>query len=286
MIYFNQAFLNTMNYQKLSYLFPFSISIENNLAAFIFVTLLLLFLGLIIWAIIKKLSGNEILKYEFITIIAHKFRTPLTQVKWISEELLKSEQDPYKHQSLQDIEQSNEKLIKLTNTLIELTDSDNNSASTYAFEKVMLCEFVRTVSNSLKNSFHEKNIFFSVQCPPNDTQVKIDPQRMEFVLQTLLENALTYTTPGQNVDVIIQKENRKVIIAITDHGIGIDKRDLPHVFTKFFRAQNAQATDTEGFGVGLYLAQSVVRRHKGNINVYSEGIGTGSTFVITLPTTK
>ncbi len=271
-----------MENQKSLFGLIFSISIQNGFIATLFVISILLFLSIIIWTIVKKLRTNETLKYEFITIIAHKFRTPLTQVKWVSEELLKSEQDSYKHQSIQDIQQSNEKLIKLTNTLIELTDSDNNSVSAYAFEKVNLCEFVRTVSNILKDAFHEKNIFFSVQCPSTDIQVKIDPQRMEFVLQTLLGNALAYTPPGQNVDVTVQKIRHEAIISITDHGIGIDKKDLPHVFTKFFRAQNAQAVDTEGFGVGLYLAQAITRRHKGNISVDSAGIGTGATFTIRL----
>ncbi len=275
-----------MNYQKLSYLFPFSVSVENQTATVVFGITLIVIVIIIILTIIKKIGVSEALKYEFITIIAHKFRTPLTQVKWVSEELLKSERDPYKHQSIQDMQQSNEKLIKLTNTLIELTDSDNNSVSAYAFEKVHLCEFVRTVSNTLKDAFHEKNIFFSVQCPPTDIQVKIDPQRMEFVLQTLLENALAYTPPGQNVNVTMQKIGRKAVISITDHGIGIDKKDLLRVFTKFFRAKNAQAVDTEGFGVGLYLAQAIARRHKGNIGVESAGIGVGATFTITLKVLK
>jgi signal transduction histidine kinase len=116
--------------------------------------------------------------------------------------------------------------------------------------------------------------------------VKIDRQRMEFVLQTLLENALTYTPSGKNVDVIVSKVGHKAIISVVDHGIGIDKADMPRIFDKFFRADNARATDTEGFGVGLYLSQAIARRHKGTMDVTSDGVGFGSTFTITLKTVK
>lgn len=280
------TFPSIMNYSKFTYLFPFSFSIENLPAAIIFGVSFLIILGLLIHFIIKKFSTNETLKYEFITIVAHKFRTPLTHVKWSADALLEKEQDPYKRQSIEDIQQSNEKLIKLTNTLIELTDSDNDSTSTYAFEKVLLCEFVKTIGDEFKDAFHEKNIFFSIQCPKDDFFVKIDRQRMEFVLQALLENALIYTSTGKNVEVYIAKSGHKANISITDHGIGIDEKDIPNIFGKFFRAENARMADTEGFGVGLYLAQAVTNRHKGAIKAYSGGIGTGSTFTITLPVSR
>ncbi|OHA16735.1 MAG: hypothetical protein A3C79_00125 [Candidatus Taylorbacteria bacterium RIFCSPHIGHO2_02_FULL_45_28] len=275
-----------MDYKQLIHLLPFSVSIENSLAAIIFGILVLIFFALVIYYLIKKIGKNESLKYEFITIIAHKFRTPLTHVKWSADELVKNENDPYKKQSLQDIQRSNEKLIKLTGTLIELTDSDNTAVATYTFERISLCSLVRTVGDSFKGDFHEKNIFFSAQCPIDDIYVKVDPSRLEFVLQTLLENALLYTSPGQDVSMILQKTGREAIISVTDHGIGIDKKDISRLFSKFFRAENARVADTEGFGVGLYLAQAIVRRHKGNLDVHSEGIGKGATFTIILKTVK
>lgn len=263
-----------------------AISGENSTATLIFGISIFIFLILIIYALVRKLMVGEKLKYEFITIIAHKFRTPLTHVKWSADELVKNETDPYKKQSLTDIQQSNEKLIKLTGTLIELTDTDSTAASSYTIERVSLCSFVRTVCDTYKNAFHEKNIFFSVQCPANDILVKIDVQRMEFVLQALLENALTYTPTGKNVEVSVTKTLRRAHVAVTDHGIGINKSDLNNIFEKFYRADNARATDTEGFGVGLYLAQAITRRHKGKIEVYSAGMGSGATFTLTLKTVR
>ena len=265
-------------------------SLENTLREFSTIglpgTILALSIALLVIVIIlalwRTLARNEKLKYEFITIIAHKFRTPLTHIKWTSDELAKTEQDSYKKQSLTDIQQSNEKLIKLTNTLLELTDASSSVATTYSWQRVSLCDFVRSASVSFKDMFHEKNIFFSVQCPPDSLFVKIDPQRMEFVIQTLLENALNYSSPGQTVEVRITRTGRRHEVSVIDHGIGIDPHDMPAMFTKFFRTKSAQAMDTEGFGVGLYLAQSIVHRHHGKLSVYSEGAGKGTTFTLSL----
>lgn len=237
-------------------------------------------------AIFHKLNDSENLKYEFITIIAHKFRTPLTQIKWIAESMVPDEQDSYKKQNLQEVQKSTQQLIDLTGTLIELADSDSSSSSSYSFERVNICELVHTVGEAFKNAFHAKNIFLGIQCAEPEIFSNIDRPRIEFVLQTLLQNSITYSPPGRNVEVIVSTEKNKTVITISDHGIGIDPKDLPKIFTKFFRTANAKATDTEGFGVGLYLAQTIVRRHKGKILVFSDGIGKGTTFQTVIPLVK
>ena len=246
---------------------------------------ILLAVGIVtaIAAIWHKLRENKTLKYEFITIIAHKFRTPLTHVKWSTDNLLSEETDPYKKQSLADIHQSNERLIELTGTLIELADSDSKVKAGYKFERLPFCELARQTGDALKDSFHEKNIFFSVECPTDDIFVKADKTRFGFALQALLENALNYTQPGKNVNVIVSSTHRKAVVSVEDHGIGIDAKDMERIFSKFYRAENARKADTEGVGVGLYMARSIVRRHRGKIEVYSAGVGQGSTFKIVLP---
>lgn len=257
--------------------------------------MLLIFFGIIIAAIIirslslaiwHKIKENENLKYEFITIIAHKFRTPLTQMKWISETMVSEEKDSYKKENLENIHHSTQQLIDLTGTLIELTDSDNASTNSYNFERINLCEIVKSVSDTFKSSFHEKNIFLGLQCAAPQIFSNIDRPRMEFVLQTILQNSITYSPPGRNVEVLISTEKNKAKITVKDRGIGIDPKDISKIFTKFFRTSNAQRTDTEGFGIGLYLAQAIVRRHKGKIHVFSEGVNMGTTFEIVLPTIK
>jgi two-component system, OmpR family, phosphate regulon sensor histidine kinase PhoR len=256
---------------------PYILLLSSSIIVF---GLLVKSLGGAVW---NKLNENENLKYEFITIIAHKFRTPLTQIKWLAEGMVADEQDGYKKEGLQNMQHSTQQLIDLTGTLIELTDSDNASRNSYSFERINMCDLVRGVADTFKNTFHEKNLFLGVQCSTPTIFANIDKPRMEFVLQTLLQNSATYSPPGRNVDVNISTDKHKVVITFADHGIGIDPKDISKIFTKFFRTENAKATDTEGFGVGLYLAQAIVRRHKGKILVFSEGIDRGTTFQIVVP---
>ena len=233
--------------------------------------------------IVKKLKRNEKMKYEFITIIAHKFRTPLTYVKWICDSWVSEEQDSYKKKNLEDIRKSNQKLIDLTGTLIEIAESESNESPLYTLERVALPAMVREISNSFKDSFHEKNIFFSMNSETEDIYVKIDRPRFEFVMQTLLENAQTYTPTGKNVEVKVAKTFSKAVITVTDEGIGISRENLPNIFHKFYRTENAKRTDTEGLGIGLYLARSIIRHFRGKIDVYSAGEDRGTTFTLTLP---
>jgi signal transduction histidine kinase len=274
-----------MNYQ---FLINDNVAFQGSLLTVVIVALIVIVLlvgvGNIIWRKVwAQLRENSVMKYEFITIIAHKFRTPLTQMKWLFESFLGEEHDSYKRQSLEQLQEANQQLISLTASLIELTDSDNSSKSSYVFEKLPLCEVVKAVTDDMKNSFHEKNIFFSSQCDNPKIIAKIDKPRIEFVLQTLLDNARTYTPTGRNVDITVTANKSKAIISVIDHGIGIAKEDLPRIFSKFYRTDNAKLVDTEGFGIGLYLAQTIVHRHGGRIEVNSDGIDKGSTFNVILP---
>ncbi len=258
----------------------------NLFSVVLFIALLLFILAFITRLIWRKFRAYETLKYEFVTIIAHKFRTPLAQMKWVAETVLEKEQDPYLIESIKSLNQSNQGLISLTGTLIELTDSAHTTLAAYNFERMDICKLDNNVLESLKKEFHEKNLFFGIQYSDAEIFAKADRTRLEFVIQTLLENSIHYSPTGRNVDVEISKAHRKVYIKVIDHGIGIDPEDMKSIFTKFFRAENAQAMDTEGFGVGLYLAQSIMKRHKGKIDVFSAGLGQGSTFTVILPLTK
>ncbi len=248
------------------------------IALIIFV--ILFAIGITLW---RKIRENEVLKYEFITIIAHKFRTPLTHLKWITEDMAQNATDASARENLSDIGQSTDKLIALTGSLIELTNANKENKSAYKFEPASICQLARDVVTAFQKPYREKNISVSVQCVTPDIMANIDKPRIEFVLQTLLENSYTYTPPGRKVEVTVYSESNKAIIAVADNGIGIAPADMPKIFTKFYRAKNAQEADTEGFGIGLFMAQTIANRHKGKIEASSPGRDQGSIFKIVLP---
>jgi signal transduction histidine kinase len=248
--------------------------------------LIILLVLLVVFYLWHKLRENEALKYEFITIITHKFRTPLTRTKWLLDDMTKSEPDSFRKENLASLQKENENLVKLIGTLIELTETKGKKESLYKFEHVDLCSFTREVLETVKQSFKEKNISVSFDCASPKIFAKIDRPRMEFVLSTILENACIYTPTGRRVSIVITTKHRKVATSVIDDGIGINPIDMPRIFTKFFRAKNAKTMDTEGFGVSLYLASSIVKRHSGKIEAFSAGLNTGSTFSVILPRVK
>lgn len=261
----------------------FSVGLYTVITVAVLTVLVLWFFIKIIW---NKLREYENLKYEFITIIAHKFRTPLTQTKWMVDEMINLEENSFRKESLGNLRISNERLINLTNTLVELTESENQNLAAYNFERINLCDLVNRVAKNLSSEFHQKNLFYGVQCSKLEIFVKADSQRLEFVLQTIMENSIKYSSPGKNIDIIVATKGRKAVVQVTDYGIGIDQRELSSVFKKFYRSKGARTMDTEGFGVGLYLARSVIKRHRGKIEVNSSGLGSGSTFYTILPLVK
>lgn len=229
------------------------------------------------------LRQNAALKYEFITIIAHKFRTPLSHIKYLSQMFVENEKDSLQLENMKELQKSNEQLISMTGTLIELAESKKSTESSYVFESVPLCKTTKSLADSIRISFQEKNISFSVTCPEDEISVLSDRTRLEFVLQTIFENAYTYTPSGGRVDVAVGSSHRKASVSVTDNGIGIHPRDIHNIFLKFYRTKNAQSFDTEGLGVSLYMAKKIMRRLHGNIRAFSAGENKGSTFEATLP---
>lgn len=236
-------------------------------------------IGVFFW---NKLRESELLKYEFITIIAHKFRTPLTQGKWMLEEMIAEEQDMDKKTMLRTLHESGNKLIDLTGALVELTDTEEGG-SQYSFDTTNLCDFLEEPLKAAQPTFDAKQILFSHTCSADGVLVSIDKKRMQFVLQTLLENAASYTPQGGKVSVHTFVSKGKARVAVEDSGIGISREDVSRISSKFYRTRGAKNVDTEGFGVGLYLAQSIAHRHGGKIDISSKGEGEGSTFTIVLP---
>ena len=88
------------------------------------------------------------------------------------------------------------------------------------------------------------------------------------------------------MDILIVTKGRKVIIQVSDYGIGIDPSEIPHLFSKFYRSKGAKTMDTEGFGLALFLSKSIVERHGGKIEAISEGIDRGATFKVILKRVK
>jgi len=236
-------------------------------------------IGVFVW---RKIRETDLLKYEFVTIITHKFRTPLTHIKWTTEELMKIKLPTEQRKQIEDIKISNNRLVELTNLLTTLSDSGKENYM-YRRETVKLETFIRPIIMPYLKWFSEKGVRIVFQMTNNLPEVFLDSAKIRFVLRTILENALAYTATGGVVTVSVNTNGNEAIIRVKDTGIGISHEDQTRIFSKFFRSTAAKRVDTEGVGVGLFMAKIIMERHGGKIQVFSEGEGKGGSFTIILP---
>lgn len=236
---------------------------------------------LLIW---RKIRETDFLKYEFINIITHKFRTPLTAIKWSSGNLMESVPENFKKE-ISYIQKSADSLVELTNLLASLSMASERTFE-YNLIKLDLNNLIKKLISECSEKIKAKNI--TLLSPPDTINfIMADEQKIIFVFQTLLNNAINYTKEGGKISFEISNLNEKnVIVKITDTGIGISEKEIKYIFTKFFRTDSSRKADTEGMGIGLYLTQGIVERHNGKIWAESEGSEKGSSFFVSLPICK
>lgn len=235
----------------------------------------------IVFVIWRRLRQGDLLKYEFVNIITHKFRTPLTYIKWSSENLLKTDLSKQTEIEIRKILNANAKLVELTNILTNIPQ-DADSTYDYHFSKHDLSKIVGDIVESLIQTASAKHIEITSRLEP-DLTVIFDDERIKFIIHSLIENAISYTPENQKIEVATYRAKKEIICLVKDSGIGISKEELPMIFYKFYRSSEAKKTDTEGMGLALYLSREIMKRHNGKIWVVSEGLNKGSTFYISLP---
>lgn len=234
--------------------------------------------------ILKKIREADILKYEFINNISHKFRTPLTHIRWLSEELRAGGDEKERAQQVQQIQYATMRLFELTNLVIDVA-KDQEADSIYSFVPFEINEIISDMIETHSDQIAQKHLMVKVDYSPDLPQITADKTRLLFAIQIIFENSIIYTPEGGiiHISVTFNKASKTFNFEIKDNGIGVNSDDLPNLFKKFFRSAEARLTDTEGMGIGLYMAKKIVERHNGKINAYSEGENLGTTFSFTIP---
>lgn len=238
--------------------------------------------GRIFW---NKSKEVDKLKYEFITVAAHKLRTPLTEIKWAADSLddeIRSEKINKETGSklVSGIKSANTRLIELTEELLSISKADTDLHK-YNLEPINLERVARGVVNDFQHQMKEKKIKLIYNSEKNLPKVNLDKIRISSVIQMLLENAIMYTKDKITITINASKNN--IVFHIEDNGIGINKEDQAYIFSKFYRSHEAYVTETEGTGISLFLAKSIIEKHDGKIGVRSGGRGKGSIFWFELP---
>lgn len=234
------------------------------------------------------------IKYQFITVGSHKLRTPLSKIKVsVSEILHKKEgadarKEPY---TIEDIDErllrqiavENNRLVGLVKLLLEVSESETGHAK-YQKTTFDLVALVQEVLDAYQHSqWRNDRAFLDFQSSANTMNVTADRQRIASAVQVVLENAITYSPSGGQVLVSLTTEKKRAVFCVKDSGIGILPSEKKNIFSKFWRGSRAMKIDTEGTGVGLFLAKHIIEGHGGKMWFYSGGEHQGSTFCFSLP---
>lgn len=223
-------------------------------------------------------------KSEFIEVAAHQLRTPLTSMNWIFESLAKEVMSPEQKEMVNMGVLATGNILKTVNDLLDVSQIEEGRYG-YDFQAMDINVFTEEVLTELMPYAKEIGIRMYLKKSQVPIGVSIDPQKLGIVLANLISNAIKYNIENGEVTVEIKKLEDKpyVEISVKDTGIGIPADEMQRLFTKFFRADNAQKTVADGSGLGLYITKNIVRRHGGDIWAESQ-LNRGSIFHMTIPT--
>lgn len=230
----------------------------------------------------KQLEHNDTSRRELIANVSHDLRTPLASLQGYLETLtLKYDEldDDEKKHYLNITWQHSQRLRRLISELFELSRLESLDTD-LELEPVSMSELIQDVTQKFQLAANRKKITLSTHIPNEAAFVSADIGLMQRVLENLIDNAIKYTPQGGKVFVELINNHNGVGIRVTDTGYGIPKKDLPHIFERFYRVNKHRNTD--GTGLGLAIANRIIKLHKSTIKVDSHP-KTGTTFSFRLP---
>jgi signal transduction histidine kinase len=214
--------------------------------------------------------------------VSHELMTPLTAIRGYAETLALPQFLPASKEGLRAvkvIQEEGERIERLVGDLLDLARFEAGGIS-LAQEKMDVDEIFERVSERHAKSAQDKHVEIVVD-PHDDIRMIGDPHRLEQAVQNLAANALRHTPPGGSVHLGARRDDGKVLITVSDTGVGIPAEHLPHVFDRFYKADQSR-THAGGSGLGLSIVKAIVERHGGTVSVRSRQ-GVETVFEIALP---
>ncbi|MBX7207895.1 MAG: HAMP domain-containing protein [Verrucomicrobiaceae bacterium] len=218
---------------------------------------------------------------RFVADASHELRTPLTILRGEIEVALRKPRsaDEYR-EVLQSNKEEIEALSRLTDNLLTLARADAGQIALHR-EDIDLVELVRDVSVRLQPAAEKRGVGIEIEAE-GDTQLSCDRLQIERVVFNLIDNAVSFSPAGESVSVVIGGVEGAIRLEVRDSGPGIQADHLPHLFDRFYRADQSRSREHEGAGLGLAIVKAFVEADGGSVEVYSE-FGRGSAFVVRFP---
>jgi signal transduction histidine kinase len=220
---------------------------------------------------------------RFTADASHELRAPLAAILSNAQVglLAPPEETAQQRQRLENIVAITKSMSDLVGNLLFLSRHEGALAAS-TLSQVDLVQLLYPLAENYATQAATQNLIFTSQLPARSLLVQVEPNLFRQAVVNLLNNACQYTPTGGKVHLCVSVQPHRVVIQVTDSGIGIPATDLPHIFERFYRVDAARSRQSGGFGLGLSIAQQIVQAHGGRITAQSV-VGQGTTFQIELP---
>ncbi|MFA5134903.1 MAG: HAMP domain-containing sensor histidine kinase [Patescibacteria group bacterium] len=234
---------------------------------------------------VRSIKKMEERRSNFVSIISHQLRTPLSVIKGYLEGLVTGDQgavSPGQKEYLDDALKVSRETIELVNDYLNIVKLDPEKMELNR-QTVQLADIVRAEIDKMQTLARASNCTIELAEPPASLPpIQGDAIKLRQVVENILANAIKYTSGKGKVAVSLKDRDGSIVFSCRDNGVGIPDDEQEAIFTKFFRARNILHKNTTGSGLGLYLARVIVGAHGGEIWFQSKE-GAGTTVYVSLP---
>ena len=228
---------------------------------------------------------NDQTRREFVANVSHELRTPLTNVKSYAETIISSGSDlpeEMRNKFLGVIVNEADRMTRIVQDLLTLSKFDYGKME-MTFTRFSLKEAVQHVCEAERIDAENHRHALTLALDESDELlVSGDQERIEQVIMNVVSNAIKYTPDGGKIRVSAGRDGKNLFVLVSDNGIGIPEKDLPHLYERFYRVDKARSRQSGGTGLGLSIAQEILNLHNGNIRIESV-FGEGTDVRLTLP---
>ena len=229
-----------------------------------------------------RLQTTEEVRRRFVSDASHELKTPLASIKLLTDSSLQNpDVDPETvREFMGDIGEETDRLTRISERLLTLTRLD--AAPEREICQVDLCAVVEKVAHMLVPLAEAVNVTLTCRLEPDSTLLCTEDDLYQ-VAFNLMENAIKYNLPGGKVDVTVCRKEDKVLLEVSDTGVGIPEEDRPKIFDRFYRVDKARSRAAGGTGLGLSIVRETVKLHGGTIAVFPGENNVGTRFVAVFP---
>jgi signal transduction histidine kinase len=234
----------------------------------------------------ERLKELDQLKSEFISIATHQIRAPLTAIKGYISLIQEGDFGPVSKEikgALDIVQQSSNNLVTIVGDFLDVSRIEQGRMA-YNYSKFDVRKLAEQVIAELRPNIEKKGLELKYSFEENKDYVTYaDQGKVKQVIGNIIDNSVKYTPKGFIEIAVVKPTEKKILIRISDSGVGIHPLVMPKLFQKFSRAKNANEVNILGTGLGLYVARQLIEAHHGSLWAQSEGEGKGSQFYIELP---